>query len=169
MKNKNQIFRIVSLLLVLCFISTVMISGTFAKYTSVYSGHDTALIAKWSLDVKGGSVDFDLGDDATAELDLFSHEYDKYINQKVKVGDDDIYIIAPGVDGEFVLSVTNNSDVAAEVEFGFTASGADVPMQFSLVAFDDEAFIQHVSRIIVFSREEIGFILKCGITLRERM
>lgn len=38
-----------------------------------------------------------------------------------------------------------------------------------LTAFDDEAFTQHMDRIIVFSREEIGFVLKCGITLRERM
>lgn len=38
-----------------------------------------------------------------------------------------------------------------------------------LTAFDDETFTQHVDRIIVFSREEIGFVLKCGITLRERM
>ena len=38
MKNKNRIFRVSALLLVLCFISTVMISGTFAKYTSTYAG-----------------------------------------------------------------------------------------------------------------------------------
>jgi hypothetical protein len=38
-----------------------------------------------------------------------------------------------------------------------------------LVAFDDETFTRHVDKIIVFSREEIGFVLKCGITLRERM
>jgi hypothetical protein len=38
-----------------------------------------------------------------------------------------------------------------------------------LTAFDDETFTQHVDRIIVFSREEICFVLKCGITLRERM
>lgn len=35
--------------------------------------------------------------------------------------------------------------------------------------FDDELFETHVERVIVFSRTEIGFSLKCGITLRERM
>lgn len=35
--------------------------------------------------------------------------------------------------------------------------------------FDDELFENHVERVIVFSRTEIGFSLKCGITLRERM
>lgn len=35
--------------------------------------------------------------------------------------------------------------------------------------FEDEIFSQHVEKIIVFSREELGFALKCGITPRERM
>ncbi len=39
----------------------------------------------------------------------------------------------------------------------------------SLKEFDDEAFDNHVEEIIVFSRQEIGLVLKSGITLRERM
>lgn len=35
--------------------------------------------------------------------------------------------------------------------------------------YDDEVFIAHVDRIKVVSREEIIFILKCGLELRERM
>ena len=35
--------------------------------------------------------------------------------------------------------------------------------------YEDELFENYVDRIIVYSREEIGFALKCGITLRERM
>lgn len=38
-----------------------------------------------------------------------------------------------------------------------------------LTAYKDELFENYVDRIIVYSREEIGFELKCGITLRERM
>lgn len=38
-----------------------------------------------------------------------------------------------------------------------------------LNAFDGELFNEYVERIVVFSREEIGFQLKCGITLREGM
>lgn len=36
-------------------------------------------------------------------------------------------------------------------------------------SFDDQLFNEYVERIVVFSRTEIGFILKCGITLRERI
>jgi DNA invertase Pin-like site-specific DNA recombinase len=36
-------------------------------------------------------------------------------------------------------------------------------------SFDDQLFTEYVERIVVFSRTEIGFMLKCGITLRERI
>ena len=35
--------------------------------------------------------------------------------------------------------------------------------------FDEAAFEEHVEYIIVFKRYEIGFVLKCGLTLRERL
>ena len=35
--------------------------------------------------------------------------------------------------------------------------------------FDADAFEEHVDYIIVFKRYEIGFVLKCGLTLRERL
>jgi hypothetical protein len=38
-----------------------------------------------------------------------------------------------------------------------------------LDAFDDELLRQHVARIIVISREEVNFELKCGLSLHERM
>ena len=38
-----------------------------------------------------------------------------------------------------------------------------------LTAYEDEFFEDYVERIIVFSREEVGFELKCGITLKERL
>jgi site-specific DNA recombinase len=35
--------------------------------------------------------------------------------------------------------------------------------------FDGELFTRFVERILVYSRTEIGFELKCGITLKERL
>lgn len=35
--------------------------------------------------------------------------------------------------------------------------------------FEEELFTEYADRIIVYSREEVGFELKCGLTLRERM
>lgn len=133
MKNKKRVFRIAVLLLVLCMISTVMISGTFAKYTSVYAGQDTALVAKWDLTMTDGATEFNI-EPPIATLNLFSHAYDVNITQS-----DGHYIIAPGVDGSFNLNLTNNSDVAAEISFDITDSnpadaGSDtyIPIVFSL-------------------------------------
>lgn len=39
----------------------------------------------------------------------------------------------------------------------------------TLKEFDEAAFEEHVGYIIVFKRYEIGFVLKCGLTLRERL
>ena len=38
-----------------------------------------------------------------------------------------------------------------------------------LTAYEDELFENYVEKIVVFSREEVGFELKCGITLKERL
>lgn len=38
-----------------------------------------------------------------------------------------------------------------------------------LTGFDGDIFKRFVNRIIVYSRTEIGFELKCGITLKERL
>ncbi len=38
-----------------------------------------------------------------------------------------------------------------------------------LTEFDDGLFEKYVERIKVYSRNEVGFELKCGLTLRERM
>ena len=38
-----------------------------------------------------------------------------------------------------------------------------------LTAYEGELFEDYVERIIVFSREKVGFELKCGITLKERL
>lgn len=38
-----------------------------------------------------------------------------------------------------------------------------------LQAFEEELFTEYADRIIVYSREEVGFELKCGLILRERM
>ena len=54
MKKTKKTFRLGALLLIVCLISTVMLSGTFAKYTSEYAGKDTAFIAKWKITPSGG-------------------------------------------------------------------------------------------------------------------
>ena len=44
------------------------------------------------------------------------------------------------------------------------ASKADM-----IESFDEAIFSRYVESIIVYSQEEIGFKLKCGLTLKERL
>ncbi len=87
-------------------------------------------MAKWDLTMTDGTDGFAVSPAPAADLDLFSHAYDTNIVDQ----DGADYIIAPGVYGEFVLSMTNNSDVAADITFDFekVTGSADVPMEYSL-------------------------------------
>ena len=53
------------------------------------------------------------------------------------------------------------SEVSALLQFATKA--------FFQTGFDGELFSRFVDHIIVYSRTEIGFVLKCGITLKERL
>lgn len=45
----------------------------------------------------------------------------------------------------------------------------DTAKRDSLTAFDDDLFLRHVDRIIVYERTEVGFAMKCGPVFRERI
>jgi hypothetical protein len=127
MRKTSKTARITILLLVLCLISTAMLSGTFARYTSEYAGADTALIAKWDVKFNGNEPTT-----STAELDLFSHAY----NTNIIAGAGDDKIIAPGVSGDFTLKVENKGDVAAEMTFDFpevSGDASNAPIEYKLV------------------------------------
>ena len=55
----------------------------------------------------------------------------------------------------------NQSEVSAILQYATKAA--------MLKGFDNDIFGCFVERIIVYSRTEIGFELKCGITLKERL
>jgi len=127
MKITGKTLRIAALLLIVCFISSAMLSGTLAKYTSAYAGQDTALVARW---------DFDAGDitgtkETPVELALFDHLYQKHINDKTTDG---TYIIAPGVSDEFTITMNYLADVDADVVISFEKleDSADVPIEYSV-------------------------------------
>lgn len=137
MKNKRNTLRIAFLLLVLCMISTVMLSGTFAKYTSKYAGQDTALVARWNFTALG------YVGEGTEQLDLFSHAYDKYINNE----ENDDYIIAPGVEDEFIIEMSFLSDVDALVTVEFdnkdssVVEGVYLPIEYYVVGDTTENWV----------------------------
>jgi hypothetical protein len=130
LKNTKKLARVAALLTVLCMISMVMIGGTFAKYTSEYSGQDTALVARWSF--TGHFDDANLSG-TNMDLPIWDHVYKTNIYEYSVA--DSAYLIAPGISGDFSVDIQYDADVDATLIFNFTKSGAGsgkVPLQYSL-------------------------------------
>ena len=87
---------------------------------------------------------------------LFNKETNELLSQADSFRDE-INALKNAVSGD-VTKVT-----AATALLHFTEKGG------ILQEFDDDLFNEYVNRIIVRSRNEVRFELKCGLTLRERM
>lgn len=69
--KKNKALRIGSCLAVVALLSTCLVAGTFAKYTTSGTSQDTARVAKWGVTVQGAAGAFnsvyDAEDSATVK------------------------------------------------------------------------------------------------------
>lgn len=111
--KKNRMMRLASILLVCVLLTTSVISGTFAKYTTTASGSDSARVAYWGFN-----------DDGKIEIDnLFLTAYDtgnddKTVSSSTKV-------IAPGTKNEVTFTFNYNEAnglTAPEVDYSFAVS-----------------------------------------------
>ena len=114
--KKNKMMRLASVLLVLTLLSTSVISGTFAKYTTSATSNDAARVAKWGFN-NSASIDI---------TDLFADTYDftqavggTYYKVDSQNNED---VIAPGTTGTASFQFTyDNSDIATpEVAYTFS-------------------------------------------------
>lgn len=104
--KKNKIMRFASALLVLAMLTTCVISGTFAKYTTNVEGTDTARVAKWGFKEAAANVTLD---------NLFNKTYDKNVEGKADV-------IAPGTTNSAQFGFTYDGNGAPEVAYTFKIS-----------------------------------------------
>lgn len=104
--KKNKIMRFASALLVLAMLTTCVISGTFAKYTTKVEGTDTARVAKWGFKAADSTVTLD---------NLFKKTYDKNVEGAVDV-------IAPGTTNSAQFGFTYDGTGAPEVAYTFTVN-----------------------------------------------
>lgn len=117
--KKNKMMRTASALLVATLLSTSVIAGTFAKYTTSAEGSDTARVAKWGFEANNNSI---------VLTDLFKETYSNTKNvETVKSSTNGTDVIAPGTGGEakfkFEYDTTSNNNIAApEVEYIFAIS-----------------------------------------------
>lgn len=124
--RKNKTMKMISITLLLVMIALVLVSGTYAKYTSTATGSDSARVAKWAFKV--GDTDITSN---TFTFDLF-----KTIKDEDGTSDEDdvtgTKVIAPGTSGSFAIVLKNESEVSAKYGIKYTVTNDnEIPVQFS--------------------------------------
>ena len=142
--KKNRMMRLASILLVCVLLTTSVISGTFAKYTSSATATDTASVAKWQINV--GDVNIAQATTQTITFNLFDTINDtdgSGAETHVSAG-----LIAPGTMGTFGVTITNNSEVDATIKAALSAkeTGGDIPLLYSA---DGSAWVSDLADLTV--------------------
>lgn len=129
MKNENKLTKFAILVLFITMVALILISGTYAKYTTTVSGSDTATIAKWSILVNGNEVAV-TGSNNTVAVNLF----DTILDTNGGATETDVAkgMIAPGTQGKFAVKVQNKSDVTANCTVAFSLSDSTLPLEFKV-------------------------------------
>lgn len=141
MKNKINLTKFVSLILLITVTAIILVSGTYAKYTSTASGTDATIIAKWSFKVNNTEIAV-TGDKPTVAFDLFKTINDTKDDNKetdVKEG-----LIAPGTQGSFEFVLKNTSEVTAKYNIELSVDNANIPLEFSI---DDETWVNNLEEL----------------------
>lgn len=104
--KKNRMLRVAAVLLVAVMLTTSVISGTFAKYTTSATSEDSARVANW-------------GFERTNSMDLTNLFLGSYQNVVSNDGDD---VIAPGTEGSTTFAFAYdgaNGTTGPEVAYTF--------------------------------------------------
>lgn len=128
--GKNKTMKMILITLLITMIALVLVSGTYAKYTSSASGSDTARVAKWS---------FNVGENDIVAKDTFTFDLFKTITDTDGKTETDVVsanadkVIAPGTSGSFDLVLENKSETSAKYGITYTVTNtASIPVQFSV-------------------------------------
>ena len=121
MRKHNKTLKAVAFVLLVTLIALILVSSTYAKYTTELTGTDTAIVANFS--VGGDTVESFALFDTINEADTTSDESD--------VADDRI---APGTGGSFEITVENSSEVTVEYSLTIseTSNASGVPIEYSI-------------------------------------
>lgn len=118
--RKNKMLRMASALLILVLLTTSVVGGTFAKYTTQSTAEDTARVAKWGVTFTTGTALFAEAYKDTAVTDNTA---------TVKVGTTDVKnLVAPGTEGTgFGIKTNGTPEVSYEVKIKLDKDAAKVP------------------------------------------
>lgn len=141
-KKTGKTMRVAGLLLALVLVTSCFVGGTFAKYVTSGTGHDSARVAKFGVEI-------------TATGTMFAKEYatdDEGVSgtiTKSVVSSDDSKLVAPGTEGNmFSVALTGTPEVAVRVQYTATLTLNDkwkdadgkfyCPLQFKIPEYDSE-------------------------------
>lgn len=127
MKN-NKLAKFMALVLLVTLLAVILVSGTYAKYTTAVSAKDTATVARWNITLNG--EDISKGTQKTFKLGLFDTINDTDFTSE----DSDVTAgkIAPGTTGKFeIAKLINNSDVNAQYKITYSIDNNNIPLEFS--------------------------------------
>ena len=129
--KRNKLAKLMAFILLVTVLAIILVSGTYAKYTTSATGTDTAKVALWSIKIN----DEDIAKAETKELtvDLFSTITNTDGTDEKNVSKTDGSLIAPGTMGSFnLVSIENASEVNATYSVTYTLTGAEgIPLQFT--------------------------------------
>jgi hypothetical protein len=140
MKKNIKMYKALAILLLIVMVALILVSGTYAKYTTAYSGSDTATVAKWDVSATG----FDTKDTTTIDLFDASKIYDldglsetelADLSTAIEKVDEDVAakkIVAPGTWGKVSFELTNSSDVSAKYAITIDSLETTLPLKFSV-------------------------------------
>ena len=112
--KKNKALRAASALLVLTLLTTSIIGGTFAKYTTSGIGTDSARVAKWGVTVNSTSNAF--ATEYNTDDTSVSGTIAKSVVTANGTGADGKKLVAPGTSGNLLAtSITGTPEVAVKV------------------------------------------------------
>lgn len=130
----NKLVKFTTFVLLITMVGFLLVSGTYAKYTTEFTGTDSAVVAKWDValegmtdskfDLFGASGVYDLDPDAT-DLSAVTPAVDDDV---VKSGKK----VAPGTWGKVSFELSNSSDVTAAYTVDIKSLETTLPLQFSV-------------------------------------
>ena len=134
----NKMMRIASVLLIAVILTTSVIGGTLAKYTSDVTVNAQATVAKWDIEVNDTQIA--VSGDPVVTFNLFAATsiYDLDGSGNVDTASleaniaEENGLIAPGCGGTFNFKIENNSQVDAEYTIAYTlTNNNNIPLEFS--------------------------------------
>lgn len=143
-REENKVTRFAIIVLALTMIALILVSGTYAKYTSEAEITGSVKVASWKitvLDKNDNEVDITNPSVTTVDVALINTIYDAENKANGTVATDEetdvdesgtTKLIAPGTSGKFDFTIKNDSQVNATYTVTFTDPSTTIPLEYSV-------------------------------------